>query len=227
MDSPTSVDPRAQALLEAIGSNDGETARALLARDPRLAGARDENGVSALQHALYRRQAGTVRALLDAGLVPDMFEAAALGYEEQLAAYLREDPSCAWAYSADGFTALQLACYFGHAGAARLLLEAGADPNAAATNPMKVQALHSAVSAESREIVELLLARGADPDGRQQQGYTALHSVAHRGDRGMVELLLGYGATADLATDDGRIAADFAAAGGHGEIEQRLRSARG
>ena len=62
-----------------------------------------------------------------------MFEAAALGYADRLAEEL-ETGGRAQAVSADGFTALHLAAYFGKAEAARRLLDAGAEVDAVSQN---------------------------------------------------------------------------------------------
>ena len=53
--------------------------------------------------------------------------------------------------------------------------------------------LHSAVKANAREMVELLLAHGADPNAKDNRGETPLHSAAKRNDREMVEILVFLG----------------------------------
>jgi hypothetical protein len=48
----------------------------------------------------------------------------------------------------DGFAALHLTAFFsGHAQAARMLLEAGSDPNAVAANETGLRPIHSAAAA--------------------------------------------------------------------------------
>src|SRR6266404_6127357 len=47
----------------------------LLQNDPLLASARDENGVSALMHAYYRRQQGAAELLVSRNASLDIFEA--------------------------------------------------------------------------------------------------------------------------------------------------------
>jgi ankyrin repeat protein len=59
--------------------------------------------------------------------------------------------------------------------------------------------------------MRLLLEAGADPNARQQGGFTPLHSAAHTDDVEMAGLLLAHGADPALVTDDGRDSARIAA----------------
>lgn len=195
----------------------------LLGEQPALAGARDADGVSLALQARYRGRLDAVDAVLAAGPPIDVFDAAGLGRTERLRALLDEDPSLATAVSGDGFTALHLAAFFGHADAARLLLDAGADPAAVAANPMAVQPLHSAVAGRHGDVAEMLLERGAPAGARQHGGFTPLHAAAQHGDDRLVDRLLAAGADPSAATDDGRTAADVAEAAGHPGVAARLR----
>src|SRR5579883_1147618 len=133
----------ASDLFAAIQSGDAAGVRRLVTETPALAGACSDDGLPALLFALYRTQRESVDALLAASPELDIFSAAALGREAELDALLAQSPELASAFSADGFTALHLAAFFGRAGAARRLLDAGAAVNAVAHNPMLVQPLHS------------------------------------------------------------------------------------
>lgn len=195
----------------------------LLGEQPALAGARDAAGVSLVLQARYRGRLDAVDAVLAAGPPIDVFDAAGLGRAERLRALLDDDPALATAVSGDGFTALHLAAFFGHADAARLLLDAGADPAAVAANPMAVQPLHSAAAGRHGDVAALLLERGAPAGARQQGGFTPLHAAAQHGDDDLVDRLLAAGADAAAATDDGRTAADLAEAAGHPGVAARLR----
>src|SRR6266542_2134740 len=164
--------------------------------------------------ALYTRKPEEAERLaIDARL--NIWEAAALGRDERVAELLREDRSLPNAWSPDGFTPVGLAAFFGHSSTARLLVEAGADVGAVARNEMKVQPLHAAAAAKEIEIVRMLLDRGADPNARQQVGYTALMECARGGRDDMVSLLLAHGADPTLTTDDGKSASDLAREQGH------------
>lgn len=197
-------------LFDAIAKGDVATVRAILADDPSRAAARNADGVSAILHAKYHRQETALQALLAMKLAVDVFETAALGDVDRLTALLDEDPARARAFSADGFTALHLAVFFAQRAAAALLLERGADPRAVANNPMKVEPIHSAVASTRCDVVALLLTHGANPDPRQQGGFTALHACVKRGDFEMVGLLLDHAADLTVKTDEGQTAADFA-----------------
>ena len=136
-----------------------------------------------------------VEALLAAAPVLDVFDAAALGRLDRLAELIATDPGEANVWSADGFTPVGLAAFFGHPDAVELLLAHGADVHAVARNPMRVQPLHAATAARSVEAVRLILEAGADPDAEQQEGWTALMVARRHGDHAIVDLLLAHGAT--------------------------------
>ena len=106
------------------------------------------------------------------------------------------EPGLATAWSADGFTALHLAAYFGQEDAAKLLLARGAEPDAVARNAsIVVTPLHSAAAGAHSAIVKLLLAAGADPNARQPDGSTALDAAQQNGDDESAEALVAAGAT--------------------------------
>ncbi len=58
--------------------------------------------------------------------------------------------------------------------------------------------------------MRLLLERGANPNARQESGFTALHGAAAHGDVEMTKLLLKFGADPKALTDDGKDAAAVA-----------------
>ena len=210
-------------VFEAIAAGDAARVRELVAADPTLAGARDGQGVSAVMLARYHGAHEVVSVLVDAGPELDVFEAAALGGEERLDELTAREPALVRARSADGFTALHFAAFFGQPACARLLVERGADVHDVARNPMKVQPLHSAAAASQREIVEFLLDAGADPNARQQRRAVPLHAAAQNGDEDVVELLLARGADPTLVHEDGRTAADMARDAGHEALATLLR----
>lgn len=122
-----------------------------------------------LLEALYRGQDDRVEELLAETPELNVFEAAAFGRVDRLRELLDEDPSRANAFGDDGFHPLGLACFFGHVGAARLLVERGGDPNLLARNKhIQTSALHAAAAGENKgpevryELCKLLLEHGAD-----------------------------------------------------------------
>jgi ankyrin repeat protein len=212
-----------QDLIDAVNADDAARVGELLAADPSLASTRDRNGVSALMLSRYRFDRATTDALLAVDPDLDVFEATALGYIDRLHERLDEDPWRARAYSADGYTALHFAGFFGKPEAAKALLEAGAEVNAYSTNEQKVQALHSAAAGRHIEVCRVLIAAGADINAAQSRGFTPLQAAAQHGDVEMVELFLSAGADPSAANDDGATAADIAEGEGHVDVARRLR----
>jgi ankyrin repeat protein len=204
-------------LFDAIRKGDATTVRTLVAADPALTGARNSEGATPALWAAYTRHAELAPVVL-AGRDPDLFEACALGNRERAASLLAHDPKLVDTYSADGFTPLGLAIYFGHEEIARSLVAAGADVNRPSRNAIRVAPLHSAVASGSLALVNLLLEHGAQPDTVEFLEATPLHSAASTGSRGMVERLLKAGADPTRKTKDGKTAADLARQNGHEDL---------
>jgi ankyrin repeat protein len=214
-------------LISAVTAGDADRVSQLVAADPALASARDEMGVSALMLARYRSDRAVTDAILAADPELDVFEAAALGRIDRLRPLLDEDASLSQALSADGFTALHLAAFFGKEEAARLLIEAGAPVDRYSENDFNVQPLHSAASGRHHAICRLLIAAGADPNAPQQGGWRPLHQAAQHGDPELLELFLSAGADPSLGRDNGERPADTAEAAGHPDVAARLRAVAG
>jgi ankyrin repeat protein len=210
-----------QALFEAIRNNDAAAVAALLDGDRSLIDAR-QNEVTPILFAIYNGHGELARLFLDRGATLTFGEACALGDTELAMRMLDGDPALLDAYSADGFPPVGLAIFFRHPELGRRLIERGADVNAAARNAFRVAPVHAAAAVRDAGMMQLLLARGADANARQQLGYTALHTAAQLGDEEIVDLLLAHGADPRAAGDDGKTPADLAAAHGHVEIVKRL-----
>ena len=216
-----------RGFLDAVDAGDLDTVTVALAADPALASARGEDGVSALLHARYRGHRDVLDALLAADPEMDVFDAAALGHVDRLRHRLDEDPQRATSLSADGFTALHLAAFFGKAEAARILLAAGASVRAYGTNDFANQPLHAAAAGRHVEVCRVLLAAGAEVAATQHGGYTPLHEAAASGDVDLVELFLSAGADATAVTNDGRTPQELAETAGHHDLARRLRGVAG
>jgi len=201
---------QSEQFFEILRAGDAERVSGALADEPKLAAARDAAGLSAITWALYNRKKELVALLLGKSPPLDVFEGAALGRAEDVAAHVARDPDCARGYAMDGFTPLHLAAFFSHPEVARLLIERGAHVRAVARNPSRVEPLHSAAAAGQIEIVETLLRAGADPNARQHGGFTPVHSAAMQGNVAMVRALVAGGADPKLTADDGRSALDMA-----------------
>jgi catechol 2,3-dioxygenase-like lactoylglutathione lyase family enzyme len=174
--------------------------------------------------ALYRGDRDGAE-VLGAGAALDLFAAAALGRAERVGELLATAPDAVSGHTADGFTALHLAAFFGSPDVVALLLAAGADVTAVAANPSAVTPLHSAAAQQSEESVRLLLEAGAPVDAQQTGGFTALHAAARHGDHALAELLLAHGATRGVTDDDGRTAAEHALERGFNDLAAELAPA--
>ena len=216
--------PTVNDVLQVLRTGDLERLRALLIMEPSLADARDEAGVSIVLHARYRSRMDMLELLLASKPHLDIFEAAALGRTEAVAALLEKDTMRVHAFSPDGFTPLHLAAFFAYPETVTLLLEHGADPNVIAKNPSMVTPLHSAAAGRSLDVLRMLLMRGANPNARQQGGFTALHAAAIQGDVNMVRLLIGRGAMPAAASDDGKTALQMAEEKGHAAVVEFIAS---
>lgn len=175
----------------------------LLREQPELASATNEHGVSALLLARYHRRPEATAALIAACAPIGPLEAAALGEVELL------EGADLTVRSGDGFTPLHLAAFFGGADAVRAILAAGIPADADAVNTFKVRPIHSATAVRDHDSVRALLEAGADPNVRQQGGYTPLHSAAHIEDFELVRLLLAHDADRNLFDDEGKIPRDM------------------
>lgn len=136
----------------------------LLDGDPSLATAYSADGFSALHFPAFFGQADAGRMLLDRGAVVD--------------AHGR-----GWMTG----TPLHSAASGSHVEIARLLLDAGADPNARQSSGWTP--LHSAAQNGNAELVGLLLAHGADPTTANDDGTSALAMAEGSGDEDAIALI--------------------------------------
>lgn len=209
---------------EWIRTGEVEALRAALRSDRSRAAERGASGVSALLYAAYCRNAEAVGVIREALDGVDLHEAAAIGEMEGVRKALEADPEAVGSLSADGFSALGLASFFGREEVVLELLARGADARAASQNAMRVTPLHSACAGSHVGIARALLESGADVNARQAGGVAALHAAGHNGTLDLVELLLGYGADPAAMTDAGKTARGLAEEAGHREVAARLEA---
>ena len=211
------------SFLDAIRQGDAQKVSRLLDGDPNLVRETDENGLSAILIAAYHHQAEVAELIANKAAILNIFEASALGKTTHIIRILAKDPLLADAYSPDGFQPLGLSAFFGHKESADYLIGAGASVNAPSNNPLKVTPLHSAVAGGHTAVAELLLKCGADPNVRQNGGFTPLHGAAQNGQMDMIRLLLLYGADLKIQNQKGKTALDMATEAGHNEVAEFLR----
>jgi ankyrin repeat protein len=118
-------------------------------------------------------------------------------------------------------TPLAAAIRAGSLECARLMIDAGAGLDRSDADGRLPLTL--AVLAGQDEILEMLLERGSDPNGRNMNdGSTALMWAANTGRKSYIELLLEKGADAGIAANDGWTAGEAARMAGHDELARLL-----
>jgi ankyrin repeat protein len=184
---------------------------------------RPEGGGSLLLTALYRGRQDLVDVLAPR-VQMDVFEAAALGDVVRVIQLVKKDPELLRQHSTDGWTALHLAAFMGHRKTAEALLELGAEVGAISKNQMANQPLHASLAGKTdRGVVELLIERAADVNGRGGGGVRPLHLAASRGDGELCELLISKGADVTAKMDDEMTADAIAQKRGHAAVAEQLR----
>lgn len=169
--------------------------------DPELPGAWPP--ARAILVAAFTGEPLYVDALREHGAKVDFFARCALGDLAGVKRELARSKERAQARDGEGgLTALQCACASRTGGRqleiARLLLDAGADPNARTRSwSHEVDVAYFACATGSRELLELLLARGADATA-------ALPSAAWRKTMELAQVCLAHGARIDEARAGGR-----------------------
>lgn len=193
-----------KALIEAVDTGDVDRVRSVLEQDPAMASTR-KDGVSLLLVARYQNNLPMTQLLRSPGRPLDIFEAAAFDDAGRIGELIAADRALARAWSADGFTPLHLAAFFGGVDGARLLLDAGADMNFESRNDFHVRPIYSA-AAGRESVARLLVQRGAELNVRQRHGWTPLHSAANNGFAALVDEMLAAGADPNATNDDGVLA---------------------
>lgn len=199
---------------DSIKRGDKREVERRLLLEPGLIHAR-ENGLSPILIAAYHHQPEVASFLADKTVGLTIFEAAATGKINNIIRLLARDPSLVNSYAEDGFQPLGLACFFGHLDTAEYLVRAGASVNAQSRNGLRAAPIQSAAAGGHHQIVKMLLQHGADPNVREQGGYTPLHAAAQNGDDEMIRVLLFGGADLTIKGRDGKAPIDLAIEAGH------------
>jgi ankyrin repeat protein len=210
-------------MVAAVETGDVTRVRSLLATDPVLVDAIDQNQLPLVLTAAYRRHKEIVSTLVEAGATLSIFEAAAIGRLDIVQRDVKRWPEVLDEVGLDGFTPLQLACFFGHEEIALWLINQGAKVNIVSQNRQRISPIHAAAASGNLTILRSLLEHGADANARQQNDFTALHTAADSGDLSMIQLVLEHGAQTEAVTEDGRTPLDLAVAKGHDDAASLLR----
>ena len=174
-----------------VGNAHGDFAvvQKMLEQEPRLLNAKwerfDENALEASGHM---GRADIATYLLDKGAPLTIFAAAMLGNTEDVASFLRDNPELATANGVHGISILCHTALSGKVEVADLLVAHGGG-----TNPST--GISAAVQMGQREMVDWLLARGANPNTPDFRGKTPLDIALERGDDGIAEVLRAHGGT--------------------------------
>jgi ankyrin repeat protein len=221
--APDNSTSQTKQFFEAVQAGDLAAVKSLLDVDPSLAGARNQQGQSAILVSVYHgRRNVRDHLLLAHGIVLDVSEASASGQLDRVKQLVEDSPTLANSFSPDGFPVLALAVTFGHREVAEYLLSRGADVNTVSQNPTRYTALTGAVSSGNTALVGWLLSRGANPNHSYGPGYSPLHEAAASGRLEIVRLLLDAGADCSAATTDGKTPLAFAQERGHAQVAALL-----
>lgn len=210
-------------LFLAAQEGDVDVVRSLFQADPKSLYAKNANGLSAYMVAIYWGHPDVASAMLELGYSPNFFESVASGNLLRAQELLDENPALLTAYAPDGFTALQIASYFGHAELAKHLIFMGADVHAVSKNDMKIMPLHAAAANGSSDTCDALLQAGAQVDAQQEGGFTPLHAAAQSGNEPLIRLLQKYSADAGITTYDGKTPLELALDNNHVGAADLLR----
>jgi ankyrin repeat protein len=167
-----------QQFFEAIRAGDRGKVETLLVADSGLLAAKDEKGLGAYTAAKYSGRNEIAALLLERGVELDVFAACMAGARERVVELIGGEPELIQAnshkaYSHDGWTALHLACFFGHATLAEMLIAQGAEVNGRSRNGMQNTPLHAAAAGRNRDAVRgfwntaRMSTRGRRADGRR------------------------------------------------------------
>lgn len=211
------------SLKAALVQKDASRIITLIESNPGILDAKDENGSSGFVLIAYSGLKPVFERAIVLKQSFSFHEAIVSGNESVVQEYLNNTGnSLINSYSSDGFTPISLAAFFDQTKIAILLFENGADPDLQATNPSKVNALHSAVTKENFELCKILINAGANVNAEQMQNVTPLHSAAHRGNLNIVQLLVENGAEIDKKMENGDTAPIIAERDGHQDVARYL-----
>lgn len=211
------------AFIDAIKAGEFERVKAMVTAEPTLIDARSRSGDSAILTAVYHRQKEIVNLLVSRGASLSIFEACAAGELERVERLLREGADAVNEYSADGWTPLHLASFFGHAKIAELLLAHDADVLARSRGPNGNTPLHAALAGNHKFVAGLLIGHGADVNATDAQGWRPLHLAAANNNMDAIKALIAQGADVHAANGEAKTALSLATEKNYREAAAVLR----
>lgn len=206
-----------------IQTEDIDSLKKALSINPNLANSKTDKGISLLTYAVYCRNIEATELIKQNKSSFDIYEHIIIGDFMQTKDYFETNKASINQFSADGFTPLGLACFFGQTEIVEFLIENGADVNIASNNDFKVSPLHSACAISNLEIAALILKNDANVNAKQQGDATSLHSAAHNGQLELVKLLIKYGADIHAKMKDGQTALSMAEDKSFKEVAEYLK----
>jgi ankyrin repeat protein len=169
------LNPKAQAILDAVRNGDASAVKKMLRADKSLASTSDASDSTVLMHAAMLGESEIVKLLLDAGADPN-------------AKNKRSGTALLWAIT--------------DVGTVRLLLDHGADPNVSSIEGRS--ALYLAASQPGGgDVVKLLLDKGAKAGGKDLTGRTPLIAASAIGNVEVMRLLVANGASVNKGMGSG------------------------
>src|SRR5919198_5304749 len=182
------------AFIDAIKAGEYERVKAMVSAEPELIDARGRTGESAILTAVYHRQKEIVNLLVARGATLTLFEACAAGEVERAERLIAEGDAPIQSHSADGWTPLHLAAFFGHTRIAEMLLARGADVTARSRNATGNTPLHAALAGNHKLLAGTLLGHGADINAADAAGWRPLHLAAANNNIDVMKSLIAQGA---------------------------------
>jgi uncharacterized protein len=210
------------AFIDAIKAGEFERVKAMVSSDPSLIDARGRTGDSAILTAVYHRQKEIVNLLVARGATLTLHEACAAGEFERVERLLAESDTVN-TFSADGWTPLHLAAFFGYPKIVELLLANDADVLAHSRNPTGNTPLHAALVSNHAFIAGLLLGAGGDVNAPDAAGWRPLHIAAANNNLDAMVSLVAQGADVVAANRVGQTALSLAQEKNHREAAALLR----
>ncbi len=195
----------------------------MVSDDPTLIDARSRTGDSAILTAVYHRQKEIVNLLVARGVTMTAFEACAAGEIERVERLVAADPSIVNSFSADGWTPLHLAAFFGHAKIVEFLIAHSADVLARSRGANGNTPLHAALAGNHKFVAGVLIGHGADVNAADAQGWRPLHLAAANNNMDAIKALLAQGADVQAPNGEAKTPLSLATEKHHREAAALLR----